>query len=568
MPESFDLDDDYDPIGPPPSLTPEAQAEPPAAPPAAPLPSRRAPQPATPQRVEPDDVEDLDAPPPTAGPPHRAQTGTIRPPVTGTVRPPGSVPPPARPGTGSIGPGSSGPPSRSGASLPGTGPVGRANPNTIQPATNTRQTGTQVGVPPHTKASDLLRGHPNYKAQEGKENKPRLPFLTEERRPTRADDAATGLLWTAVVVAGLCLLYYFYGLFSGSLSVENFKHLAEADKQRILSNMATASNILQWGLLAGSVLMIFLFYDEGFSGYILLAVAVFLQVLFPLLGSQYFALARTTPSEGADHLYADAARVAWIPGIPGLILIAMDLVRKFIAGLDEARFKKKNLQYGQGIVKQPKARNVFLGDCWNMPYCRPEVRSKCPIFLRKRGPCWRNKRGCMCDETIVLNANSDNYKEKVAAAEAAIQSGGKVKPRPAPVVSHQQNLSDAFKRERCRQCVIYNTHQEQKYKALVAITFVAAAIIFYLFSPIFLDTVKTGYHSLDKIGHHISFGAAATPPPAVNNGRPAPTTGDEALGQGADMSVAVAWVLLSIVSVVVLSKFLNLIEYICFKLKW
>jgi hypothetical protein len=510
---------------------------------------------------------------PPTGIPRRAPTGAVRPP-TGSIRPgTGSIRPGTgaiRPGTGSLGPSAGGPPSRSSSTIAGGG--AGAPPSTQTTAGATRGPG-QTGVPPHSKASDLLRGHPNYKAQETRENKPFLPLLTEERRPTRADDAVIAVLWTAIGVVACCLVYYLWGLFSGSLSTEHFRALDASNKSRILGNIGLAHTILEYALYVGVAAILFLFYDEAFSGYCLLLLAVFLQVGLPFVGSQYFALSRMAEGDAARQMYKDAQTVAWVPGIPGLILIGMDLIRKFISGLQEARFKRKHLQYGQGVVKQAKSRNVFLGFCWDMPYCRDEVRVKCPIFLRKRGPCWRTKRGCMCDETIVLNANAENWKAKVDAADQSIKQGAKAKPRPVASISPQQMMSDAFKRERCRQCVIYNTHQEQKYKALVGVTFAAAAVALYMFSGIFLNSVITGYKQMDKMTTRLSFAAnpqshtgIKTPPPS--SGRPAPTTGAEVMeGASTDMSTPVAWVLLAIVTVVLLSKFLNFIEYICFKLK-
>jgi hypothetical protein len=368
-------------------------------------------------------------------------------------------------------------------------------------------------------------------------------------------------------------VYYLIGLFSGSLSTEAFGRLDSANQARIYTNLQLAHNILEYALIVVVGCMLFLFYDEGAAGYGLVIGAVFFQVLLPLIGSQYFALARTNEGAAAHQLYKDAAEVAWIPGIPGILLIVTDLIRKFINGLEEARFKRKNLQYGQGVAKAAKSKNVFLGFCWNMQYCRPEIKTKCPIFLRKRGPCWRNKRGCMCDETIVLNANSDNWKAQVASADAQLQggaAGSKPKPKPVPIQSTHQQLSAAFKRERCRQCVIYNTHQEQKYKALVAATFVLCGYAFYQWSPLFLNTVITGYHQFDNFAQHISFTASsgAAKPTDPTDGRPKATTGEEVMAKaGSDLSAPVAWVLLIIVSIVVLSKVLNFIEYCCFKLK-
>jgi hypothetical protein len=350
--------------------------------------------------------------------------------------------------------------------------------------------------------------------------------------------------------------------------------LSHTDKQRFLDNLGAAHAVMTWALLIGVGLMIFLFYDEASAAYALVAVALVLQILFPLLVSQYFALARLTPSEASQTLCSYAAQVAWIPGIPGILLVILEIARKFVAGLEEQKFKRKYLKYGQGVIKTEKLRNVFLGHCWNMPFCRENVRVRCPIYLRHRGPCWRNKRGCMCDETIVLAAKSPDWKNTVASAGETLGPlpSAKIKARVAAAAAAPnagQSLSTAFKNERCRQCVIYNLHQEQKYKALVLLAFVAVGIAFYLYSGDLLKLVAFGYHRIDQIAAHLSFSAQtpAQPTDVAHQGVPVVTTSTPFIGTAADLSGPIGWVVLVIVTMLLISKVLQLIEYACFKLK-
>jgi hypothetical protein len=237
--------------------------------------------------------------------------------------------------------------------------------------------------------------------------------------------------------------------------------------------------------------------------------------------------------------------------VPGFILLIWEVARQLVSKLEIAKTAKANLKYGQGMtLKQAKIRNQFLGPCWNMPYCRETVRSKCPVFLGKRGPCWRNKRGCMCDETIVLNAASGNWKETVASTVTVLEGR---KSKASQAISAQQGLSSEFKRERCRQCVIYNTHQEQKYKALVAVTFGAAAAFFVLGSGQLISLTEQGYDWFDSVLGRFSF-----------NGSTGPTANAM---QQVHLDAPVAWVLLTLVSIIVLSKVLQFVEYCCFKIK-
>ncbi|MDR3710796.1 MAG: hypothetical protein P4L33_21055 [Capsulimonadaceae bacterium] len=558
MPETFDLDDDsYDPlgIGSQPAQTPAA-------------PAGESNKPAPPQ------PEGEAAPPtgavqrPSTAPARPPGTGPTGPPTTGGVRPPGAGPA-GPPSSGRVGGAPTG-------SLPSRHPTGAvtsggsaAGPATGRPTT-AGGSPTQVGVPPHTKASDLLRGHPNYKAQESPDGRPMLPALTGERPMTKADDIVRGLLTFALFVSAGCMIYYLYGLFSGTLSQEMYGTFNHDDRARIITNLDNTHTVMTYGLLVAVACMCFLFYDEAMSAYALVGVALFLQILMPIVSSQYFALARTAPSDASNHLIANLTEVAWIPGIPGVVLLVMEILRHFVTGLEEQRMKRKHLTYGQGIVKSEKLRNVFLGSCWNMPFCREKIRSKCPIFLQRRGPCWRNKRGCMCDETIVLQANSGEWRQSVNAAkqtlEGSTQTRTQTRVQP-PSHGAGQQLSAAFKRERCRQCVIYNTHQEQKYKALVVVALLAVVYGLYQYSGFMLTEVAYGYHWFDNTMAHMSFDPGHGGPVIPHHKAGEPDTPNPVIGAGADLSGPVGWIVLTIVAMFVISKVLQVIEYACFKIK-
>jgi len=531
MPEEFDLDDEnYDPIG----------IVPPQAPPK---------EPATP-------VADSQTPPSSVAAHPSGSTGS-GPPTTGNIRPPV----PSRP-VGSV-------PSRASHTIIGGGePAG--GPPTIAPRT-APTIPSQVGVPPHTRASDLLRGHPNYKAQESSDSRSKMSFLTSDRPNFRFDDTARWLLRISGMIAICTLIYYFYGVFSGNLAKEMYAPLSHADKARFISNLDVVHQVMTWSLLVAVPMMIFLFYDESSAAYALVGTALFLQVLFPLLVAQYFDLAKLAQSDASVHLCSNATQVAWIPGIPGICLIILDLARRFVTGIEEQKFKRKHLQYGQGVLKTDKTRNIFLGNCWSMPFCRENIRAKCPIFLKHMGPCWRTKRGCMCDETIVLNASAGNWKQSVASAAEKLDGHSSAKSKPATAsVSANQSLSMAFKKERCRQCVIYSTHQEQKYKALVFLAFVGVGVAFYYYSGELLTLVAYGYHHIDTLCAQFSFNTLTGQQPSIPHHQSDSSSTDSnaaVIGAAADLSTPVGWVILIIVTMVVLSKVLQLIEYTCFNLK-
>lgn len=127
--------------------------------------------------------------------------------------------------------------------------------------------------------------------------------------------------------------------------------------------------------------------------------------------------------------------------------------------------KKDSLKYGKGVTEESDRKNVFLGKCWQLPYCRKFVREKCPIYHAQR-TCWRELVGCMCEEAVIRVAM-----EGKPVSKEALLSGAAI-PR-------NNKLSDSAKRERCRNCVIYNEHQKHKYKVAMP-TVVIGYILLYI----------------------------------------------------------------------------------------
>lgn len=125
------------------------------------------------------------------------------------------------------------------------------------------------------------------------------------------------------------------------------------------------------------------------------------------------------------------------------------------------------LKYGTNIKEESDRKNVFMGKCWQLPFCRKFVREKCPIYHAQR-TCWRELVGCMCEEAVISAAMSG----KPVSKEALLN--GSAIPR-------NNKLTDSQKRQRCHNCVIYNEHQKHKYKLAMPITMIFYGIVFLLF---------------------------------------------------------------------------------------
>ena len=92
----------------------------------------------------------------------------------------------------------------------------------------------------------------------------------------------------------------------------------------------------------------------------------------------------------------------------------------------------------------------------------------CPIFLSRKA-CWREKRGCYCEEDIVAAAASKingvvldmapDPKQNYANTARQVGTTGMENAYRKPALSHAQKV------QRCKYCVIFNEHEREKYHA-------------------------------------------------------------------------------------------------------
>lgn len=409
-------------------------------------------------------------------------------------------------------------------------------------------------APPAARASDILRDHPMYGGQQTH----RISNINGgERAATPLDDVARGIFFIALLVTVAALGYLLYGLWGGMLADPNYSHyLSKADHLRIQANITTVVSILRIGLLVSLVSFLFLFYHEESAGYILIALSLFFSLGISFGTYNILSMNREVPSHMAKQTLDLMRTIAWLPGVPGALLIVYDIYRRIAGGLEEAQIKRATLRYGQGVARQSKHRNIFLGPCWNTPFCRDSIRAKCPVFVQKKGPCWRHKRGCMCEESIILQAQSGDWKQRVAGAVSQMEgkdpkSGLLGAGGPPPMVLNMEQ-----KKERCRQCVIYNKHQEQKYKLLVAATFVLVFGLVALLKSNLVVLVSTVCVAANSVLSRFSYTTAN-----ATTAQPAGAMGN------INLDGPLVWIVLAVITLIILSKLLQLVEYCCFKLK-
>lgn len=144
----------------------------------------------------------------------------------------------------------------------------------------------------------------------------------------------------------------------------------------------------------------------------------------------------------------------------------------------------------------------------------------------------------MCEERIILQAviNTD-WKQKAARADMAHNLG-----------QNRAGLTPAAKRQRCRNCVIYNEHQRQKYKALVTITLIVMPAFLYMNAGLVQGWAVGLLSGMDAIMNRFSF---STRGPSVTLAHAGP----------------LHWTLIGALCVILMSQVLKFLEYWCFKLK-
>ena len=378
---------------------------------------------------------------------------------------------------------------------------------------------------------------------------------------TRFDDYARTILWIALFVTGALLVYVGYGLFANVWTNPTYHGLDHASRERHLNNIGMVITAMRISSIIAIISMsICSFRDEGI-GYVLSGAAAILYLGIPYATVEIFAAQSVGPSDATNLAVQGLQSLWWIYGGPGVLFVLIDMGRRFQAASENAAIQKANLKYGSNINKVTTKGQKFLGRCWELPYCREHVRAKCPIFLRRRGPCWWYKEGCMCEERIVLQAViAQDWKEQAAAATQKIgltgaPAGGGIAPLEnrlgLSANAPKQILSPSAKRDRCRKCIIYNEHQRQKYKLWVAVALVAIPTLLILFKDVLQAAATFILTKADIVTKQFQL----TP------GQP-----DDSMLRGANGEI-LQNILIFCLGLVIVSQVLKLVEYMVLKLK-
>lgn len=393
--------------------------------------------------------------------------------------------------------------------------------------------------------------------------------------------AAIGALWLLA-----SLIFGHYGEFATA---------SKAVQQSALNNINLASTLLKLGLGVGSVLALLVYFGEEIIGYLLVGGALMVGLGIPYgfqqFGGDSFA---TGKSIALAKVYSGFFTAVYFPAAIGGLLIAYDVISRLIRAVRERpTVAVEKMTYGTGAAKESgiPPRTSILGKCWEGPYCREFIRTHCPIFL-KRQACWKQRVGCYCEEDIVAAAVSkvtgptlpmagsggasrfgntpppaNNFNSAPAPTDIGFtvigsdsragmtgmaSSSGLTPPPPpnnAPTKPRKVELNNWQKAERCRNCVIYNEHQREKYQVLLPVTLIGAVVLCGFLAIQFHGNMGAVVTGLETLINRFSF-----------------LPGTSKLNIG-DSSSGVAWALIVAGTIMVLSKVLQLLEWCIFKIK-
>jgi len=269
------------------------------------------------------------------------------------------------------------------------------------------------------------------------------------------DGLARLLFWLGLLctVVSLGFLLYTFFVFAGG---------GQANPAQAQTNIEIFKKVLLGGVLGLGVGSTFLFWGEETMAPLQLigAAALFFTPFYlPTMAGA------TTLSDVSGSALSAIQMGGMVGGAVALVAIVADVLTRVKLRVRHGS-KADQLKYGKGVKEERDIQNVFMGKCWQLPFCRKFVRDKCPIYHSRR-TCWKERVGCMCEESVIQNAMAGKTipKDMVAAAK---------------FIPYNSKLTPNQKIERCRHCVIYNEHQKHKYKLAMPVILVGVAALYIL----------------------------------------------------------------------------------------
>lgn len=373
-------------------------------------------------------------------------------------------------------------------------------------------------------------------------------------------------------IVGLVVLiasfgYLVYGLFSGALAIAN----QTTEVQRHAIQLVTStSNVVNVSLVVTLLCAVLLYYENEALAIILLLVAAFLAFGLNFLLDFVAGGQNLTAGVAANNTLLEIKLAGEIIGVPGVLLFLWNIIQR----IRDARSGQDLtvMTYGKDAKKE-EVRGALIGafaKCWQLPFCREGIRTKCPIFHAKT-KCWKQRVGCMCEENVLRlamggeeNKPIDMTKEAgfvpigdiITKSEQANRPAIPTKLGPRGVrIPTNPHISAAQKRTRCNNCVIYNEHQRQKYSLFSPMVTIAVPVLVFLNFEQLKDLLQAALKFVDTMVAHLNFTQATGP------------KGQSELAQNINGSLPVTAIIIMVLTLLVMTWALQFLEYCMFKIK-
>jgi hypothetical protein len=372
----------------------------------------------------------------------------------------------------------------------------------------------------------------------------------------REGGSPLGALWDAVmayllVLAGaamaLAVGYVAYGIFfaSDSLFAPARGTPGAANFPQVYHNLqlaCTVATIAGALVIAAALGRYWMFLETGVS-LLLLGAAFAFGVPFLVHNS-----AGTYPpalrQQSENLLVNQFTLIGIVFGAVGAVQLLIQGVIAFISRAQRRPSIATDISQGAFTGKKLEKQDKFLGPCWTLPFCRDSAKRVCPVLNRNRA-CWRDGRGCYCDQNIVLMLSGDRGRTATRSAQGFVSMQSLTQTRPK---------TGAEKRAQCLGCPIYLHRQHQKYRVF-APTSIVVVLGLILLNKVWLDeTYPNAVLGAGRALRGFSFSG-----------------GNQAAGvpewaQNLAQMQSVEWILLFVIGLLVVSYMIHILEWALYKM--
>ncbi len=170
-------------------------------------------------------------------------------------------------------------------------------------------------------------------------------------------------------------------------------------------------------------------------------------------------------------------------------------------------------------------------------------------MLHSRKPCWREGRGCYCDQNIVLMLSGERGPRVPGrSAQGFVSAHSIISNKPK---------TPAEKRAQCLGCPIYLHRQGQKYR-LFAPTVVVAVLATILVNKLWIDEIyPRAIQGLGRALRGFSFGTPSAAAAEVPQ-----------WAQDLSMQVGVQWLIDNVACLLAIGYLIHLVEWGLYKMGW